>query len=194
MQKQGEKKDNGYFLTAFNAIKKRPNEDVTKFIKIFNKLCNNLLAKIKPPQIAAKVVSIGAFELDYGLTLRQRKSLTLDQIQTEFLEIEANFASTGKLKGKVDHSDRTKGTKGKEEVNFSSQVKDIQDQKLDEMNKLIRNLSNKLVKLELEKKTLLGTYNKVLIEISIPNIGDLHYNFYKERGKSIKTKYNLHCI
>ena len=47
--KWGEKRDHGYVLTEFNALKKRHNEDVTEFIKRFNKLHYNLLAKIEPP-------------------------------------------------------------------------------------------------------------------------------------------------
>jgi len=33
MQKWGEKRDHGYYLTEFTAIKKKHNEDVTNFIK-----------------------------------------------------------------------------------------------------------------------------------------------------------------
>ena len=47
--KCGEKRDHGYFLTEFNYLKKRHNEDVTEFIKGLNKLDNNLPAEIKPP-------------------------------------------------------------------------------------------------------------------------------------------------
>lgn len=49
MQKWGEKKDHACFLTEFNAIKKKHNEDVTNFIKVFNNLYNNLPSDIKPP-------------------------------------------------------------------------------------------------------------------------------------------------
>ena len=72
--KWGEKRDHGYVLTEFNALKKRHNEDVTEFIKRFNKLYNNLPAEIKPPQPAAKVVFAGAFKPEFGFTLRERKS------------------------------------------------------------------------------------------------------------------------
>ena len=75
--KTGGKRDHGYVLTEFNALKKRHNEDVKKFIKRFNKLYNNLPTKIKPPQAAAKVVFAGAFELDFGFTLRERRSTSL---------------------------------------------------------------------------------------------------------------------
>ena len=61
---------------------------------------------MKPPQTATKVVFVGAFESEFGFTLRERKSTSLDQAQTDALEIEANFASTGKSKGRIDHDFR----------------------------------------------------------------------------------------
>ena len=96
-QKWGEKRDHRYILTKLNAMKKKHNEDVPEFIKRFNKLYNNLPAKIKPPQATSKVVFVWEFELEFGFTLRERKSWTLDQIQIDALEVEANFTSTGKL-------------------------------------------------------------------------------------------------
>jgi len=90
-----------------------------------------------------------AFETDFGFTLRERKSHSLDWIQIDALEVEANFTSNGKWRGRTDHGDRRRG---KEEASSINQGKETQEQKLEEMNKLIRNLSNKLVKLELENK------------------------------------------
>ena len=37
----GENRDHGYSLIEFNAIKRRPNEDISKFVKRFNKLHNS---------------------------------------------------------------------------------------------------------------------------------------------------------
>lgn len=48
MHKWGEKKDHGYFLTKFDAIKKKPYEDDTEFVKRFNKLYNSFPAEINP--------------------------------------------------------------------------------------------------------------------------------------------------
>lgn len=49
MQKWGEKRDHRYIITEFNAIKKKPDEDISEFIKRFNKQYKNLPVKIKPP-------------------------------------------------------------------------------------------------------------------------------------------------
>lgn len=104
--------------------------------KWFNTLPNNLINTWEE------------LELDFEFTLKERKSRTLDRIQIDALEVKENFASTCKWKGKGEHGRR----RGKEEANSSDQIRDAQEQKLDEMNKLIRNLSNKLVKLDLENK------------------------------------------
>ena len=53
------------------------------------------------------------------------------------------------MEREVEYSDRRRG---KEKARSSGHVKETQEHKLDEMNKLIRNLSNKLLKLELENR------------------------------------------
>lgn len=90
-----------------------------------------------------------AFEPEFGFTLRERKSYTLDQIQIDSLEVEENFISIGKWKGKTEYGDRRMG---KEEANSLRHGKETQEQNIEEMNKLIINLSKNLVKLELENK------------------------------------------
>lgn len=74
---------------------------------------------------------------------------TLDQIQLDALEVEEKFTSTGKWEGKVEYGDRRKG---KEESCSLGYAKETQNQNLNYMSKLIMNLSNKLVKLELVNK------------------------------------------
>lgn len=75
----------------------------------------------------------------------------MDQLQVDSLEVEANFTSAGKSRGK---NDSTEKKKGKEEISSSVQAKESQDLKWEEMDTLIKNLSYKLVKLELENKSL----------------------------------------
>ena len=75
----GENKDHGYCLTKFNALRKIHNEDVSEFIKRFNKLYFSLPVKMKPHQTTAKVVFVAAFESKFGFSLRERKSATLDE-------------------------------------------------------------------------------------------------------------------
>lgn len=108
---------------------------------MFNKLYNSLPVEIKPPPTGAKVNFVGAFESDFGFTLRERRSTTLYQIQTDALEIEVNLVAVGKALEAQPTQDKGKA---KEE---SSQSKTLED-----MNKVIKNLSIKLIKLELESK------------------------------------------
>lgn len=79
-QKWGEKRNHEYVLTEFNYIMKKPEEDILEFIRRFNKQYNNLPGEINPPQVASRVVFVEAFESDFGFTLRERKSFTLDQL------------------------------------------------------------------------------------------------------------------
>ena len=69
-QRWGVKRDHGYSLIEFNAIKKKPDESVVEFIRRFNKFYNSLPVEIKPPPTGAKITFVGAFELDSGFTLR----------------------------------------------------------------------------------------------------------------------------
>ena len=109
---------------------------MSDFIKIFTKLYNSFPVEMKPPPIGARVVFAGAFVSDFSFTLRERRASTLEQIQTNALEIEANMTAAGKVQDK-----------GKSKEEDSSQ-----DQRIDDMTKVIKNLSKKLVKMELDNK------------------------------------------
>jgi len=61
-----------------------------------NKIFNNLLVEIKPPPTSAKIIFLGAFESNFGFTLRERRCTTLDHIQINSLEIEANLVAASK--------------------------------------------------------------------------------------------------
>ena len=109
----------------------------------------SLPTNMKPHQTTAKVVFLAAFDSELGFSLRERKPATLDDAQIDALELEENFASTGKSKGKSEQEARRRG---KEEVSTSSQDIDSPNDRIEEMRKMIKNLSGKLVKLELEAK------------------------------------------
>jgi len=91
-------------------------------------------------------VFLGAFESNFGFTLRERKSLTLDQIQIDALEVEANFTSSGKLTGKQEPINNKKG---KAEASSFGWDRESSDPKWDKMEKIIRNLTHKVGKLVL---------------------------------------------
>lgn len=96
IQRWGEKRDHGYSLREFNAIKNKSYETMAEFVRIFNKLYNSLPAEIKPPLAGAKINFSRAFESNFGFTLRERRASTLDQIQIDALGISANLVLAGK--------------------------------------------------------------------------------------------------
>lgn len=170
IQRWGEKRDHVYSLTKFNAIKKKSNESMSDFVKIFNKLYNSLPMEMKPPPIGARVVFAGAFASYFSFTLREIRASTLEQIKTDALEIEANMTVARKVQDK-----------GKAKEEDSSQ-----DQRIDDMTKVIKNLSNKLLKLELDNKKP-AQQNR---GVSIPNSENSPYRFYREKEKmKIKSKH-----
>ena len=97
--------------------------------------------EIKLPPTGAKITFAGAFESDFWFTLRERRSATLDQIQTNALQIEENLVAASKALEAQPTKD-----KGKAKVESS------QNQTLKDMNNVIKNLSSKFIKLELESK------------------------------------------
>ena len=96
-------------------MKEKHDEDVSEFINRFKKWYNILPTKIKPPHDAAKVVFARNFEPYFGVTLIERKSRSLDQIQIDALEVEEKFTSNGNWKGKTEYGDMRRG---KEESNL----------------------------------------------------------------------------
>ena len=120
-----------------------------------------------------------AFESDFGFTLRERRYPTLDQIQTYALEIEVNLTTIGKSKIKQHTQDKGKG---KEEVSH--------DQRLEDMTKIIKNISIKLVKLELENKNPPRQGQQAQNQISIQNLENSPCRVGKGK-RNIKMQSNL---
>jgi hypothetical protein len=65
-------------------------------------LYNKILAKVKPSQPAAKVTFTRAFDLDFSLLLRERRSIDLTKMKYDALEIESNMMASGKIKTKLE--------------------------------------------------------------------------------------------
>lgn len=78
-----------YYLTYFEYLKRNPSEPMVDFIKRFNKLYNKMPPYCKPPVIVAKFRFSKAFEDDFFVILRERKSKTLEDMQTNTIEVEA---------------------------------------------------------------------------------------------------------
>jgi hypothetical protein len=106
LKKWGERKDHLYYLTEFGSLKKKNSETVMEFILRFNKLYNKIPAAVKPSEPSAKVIFAGAFEPDFALLLQERRGDTLIKMQDDAVEIESNMMASGKMKTKVDTTNR----------------------------------------------------------------------------------------
>jgi len=93
-------------LTEFGNLKKKHNEYIPCFIKIFSKLYNSIYAYVKPSQPAAKVTFVGSFDSDFALLLRERRSITLIDMQDDEVEIEYNMIASSKAIIRNDSGDR----------------------------------------------------------------------------------------
>eukprot|EP01018_Ginkgo_biloba_P001515 Gb_17820 [translate_table: standard] len=141
MEKWGEKKDHRYYLSEFGSMKKKDSESVNDFNKRFNKMYND---DIRPSQAVAKVAYVAAYDLDFAMILRERRSGNLDIMQNDAIDIEGNMVASGKIKLKTEAVDKKKQKEG-----VSQYFSTSQDAKMEEMTKLIRALSNKVTRLEL---------------------------------------------
>ena len=101
-------------------------------------------AEIKPSENSTKLTYANAFESEFSLLLRKRRSVTLLNMQEAALEVESNMLATGKLK---IHLDIDQDKKGKREMTSTSMARS--SDKMDDTNKLIKNLSAKVNRLEM---------------------------------------------
>jgi hypothetical protein len=145
----GERKDHLYYLTEFGSLKKKNSETVMEFIQRFNKLYNKIPAEVKPSQPAAKVTFAGAFEPDFALLLRERRGATLNRMQDDAVEIESNMMASGKLKARLETGNRE--TKRFREQAGPSGSNRSSDDRVDDMARVIKELSNKIARMELEQ-------------------------------------------
>ena len=107
-------------------------------------------AEIKPTETAAKLTYANSFDHEFSLLLRERKSVSLQNMQNAALAVESNILASNKLKEETKHQIVDK--KGRKEIITSSDIGRYSDSKMDEMNKTIKNLSVKIDRLELGNK------------------------------------------
>ena len=72
MKRWGETKDFLYYITRFGALKIKSDESVTDFTKHFNKMYGKI-----PTETSANITYVNAFDVDFSLLLRERRSLNL---------------------------------------------------------------------------------------------------------------------
>ena len=124
-------------LSQYNNLKKGGLESVHEFSSRFMRAYNSIHTDIKPSPCAAKIHYTEAFDNDFALLLRERKSATLLAMFTDALEVEANMMACGKIKQRVDVDRR----KGREETTPStSSASSSNDVKLQMMLKKMEKL------------------------------------------------------
>ena len=95
LNKWAERKAHHQYLYEFYAIKRRNDENITKFNMRFKKFYNSMPMDIQPSESAAKVYYAAAHNPEFAFLLRERSS-TLQQMFTDAEELENNLWSCGK--------------------------------------------------------------------------------------------------
>jgi hypothetical protein len=150
----GDKKDFLYYITEFGSLKKKEGEFVFYFSKRFNKMYNKIPAEIKPTETSTRITYANAFDPDFCLLLREKRVSFLVHMQDASLEVESNILAVNKIRVKADR-DRGKGRPGAS--TFGSFTYPPQ---MDEVTKLLKSLSARMERLELEgKQTYINPQN-----------------------------------
>jgi hypothetical protein len=138
----GDRRDFVYYIIEFDNLRKQSSESVSDFTKRFNQMYGKIPAEIKPSDASAKITYSDAFDSDFYLLLRERRSPTLSLMQDAALELESNILASQKRKGDSDRR------RPKNEASSSSNA----DPKLDKMAKMLESLTSEIFKLKIENK------------------------------------------
>jgi hypothetical protein len=141
LKQWGDKKDFLYYITEFGNLRRESGQSVSDFTKKFNRMYSKIPAEIKPTATSAKITYSNAFDAEFCLLLRERRSVTLADMQDATLEVESNILAAEKLKGRGERR------KQKGEASSSSV-----DPNIEKMEKMIESLTSELSKMKLENK------------------------------------------
>jgi hypothetical protein len=142
----GNKKYFLYCIIEFGALKREEGESVLDFSKRFNNICKKIPIEIKPTETSTKITYASAFDPEFFLMLRERRSTSLAHMRDVALAVESNIFPVDKIRSK-ENRERRKGRY--ESSNFGSSVVPPQ---MDEVTKLLKSLSAKMERWELEGK------------------------------------------
>jgi hypothetical protein len=101
---------------------------------------------IRPSERLEKVTYANAFDVDFCLLLRERRSTTLDDMQDSDLEVESNIIESKQLKKRSNKGNL------KEEYKSSSSNTKNKKFSLEEMARKMEEMSSEFSKLRLEKQ------------------------------------------
>jgi hypothetical protein len=143
----GDRRDYLYYITEFGALKRKNGESILDFTKRFNKMYGRIPDEIKPTEASAKITYANAFDAEFSLLLRERRSTTLLSMQEATIEVESNILASDRLKTRSD-----KDKKKQREDSPASSNSATSDPKLDEMTKTLKDLTSEIAKLKWESK------------------------------------------
>ena len=83
LDKWEENKNSVQMLTAYNHLKREKNESIKKFSTKFSSVYNSLPEDCKPPEGMAKLHFVEAFDDEFALFLRERRSPTLERMMSD---------------------------------------------------------------------------------------------------------------
>ena len=96
-------KDNNYYIIEFGALKRKKDETIEDFSKHFNKMYGSIPTEINPSETSAKLTYANSFDHEFSLHLRERRLVTLLNIQEAALEVESNILASNRIKEHSDH-------------------------------------------------------------------------------------------
>jgi hypothetical protein len=146
LRQWGDKKDFMYYMTEFGSLKRKEGESVSDFSKRFNKMYNKIPTEIKPSEASAKITYASAFDPDFCLLLRERRATTLAHMQDAAVEVESNILVVDRLRNKADRDVSRRRTEA------SSSHSSPLPLQMDEVAKILKSLSDRMDKWELEGK------------------------------------------
>jgi hypothetical protein len=91
-----------YYIIEFGALKRKNGESSLDFNKRFNKMYGRIPYEIKQIEASTKITYANAFDVEFSLLLRERRSTTLLSMQEATIEVESNILASDRLKNRYD--------------------------------------------------------------------------------------------
>jgi len=134
----GGKKDLLYYNTELRNFQRENGELLSDFNIRFNIMYSRIPAKVKPTPTSAMLTYANAFDSQLCLLLRERRCISLADMQDATFEVDSNILAAERLEGDVDR--RRQGGE------LSSSL----DLKIDELARMIELLASEVSRLEVE--------------------------------------------
>jgi hypothetical protein len=103
--------------------------------------------EIKPIEASAKITYGNAFDAEFSLRMRERRSTPLLSMHEETIEVESNILASDRLKTR-SHKEKKKQ---REDAPTSSNLA-TSNPKLEEMTKTLKDLTSEIAKIKWESK------------------------------------------